>query len=253
MAANALRSSDPWLDADSLYGGVVMVDSIPVDVRAMDGGAQLNINNLTEDEVKTFFGFLLNDYTVADQLAQAIMDWRDVDDIPRVRGGERDGYVKAGQLALPANALFREVQDLLLVQGMTPAIYAAAAPFLTTRGANTVNLNAAPPQVLRILPGMSDAILAQITSLRSQGRRITSVAQVMTATQRGRAMNPALAQANAAATQRLAGRASVETTQIQFTFTVRSAPQAQPLRLLAVLQRSTANNLPFASILWREW
>ena len=47
VAANALRSSDPWLDADSLYGGVVMVDSIPVDVRAMDGGAQLNINNVT--------------------------------------------------------------------------------------------------------------------------------------------------------------------------------------------------------------
>ena len=253
VGSSTLRSSDPWLDADSLYGGVVIVDSIPVEVRAADGGAQLNINTLTEDEIKTFFGFLLNDYTAADQLAQTIMDWRDVDDVPRVRGAERDDYVKAGKLALPANGSFREIDDLLLVQGVTPAIFAAARPFLTTRGAPTINLNAAPPQVLRILPGMSDAVLAQIVNLRSQGRRITSVAQVMSAAQRGRATSAAVAQASAAQTQRLAARASVEATQLQFTFTVRAAPQAQPLRLTAILQRASTNNLPFASILWREW
>jgi general secretion pathway protein K len=252
-ATGILRSSDPWLDVDSLYSGPILVDSIAVDVHAWDAGTQLNINTLTEDEFKTFFGFILNNYTTADELAQSIMDWRDLDDVPRVHGGERDDYIKAGLLALPANGPFREVSDLLDVKGMTPEIFAKAEPYLTTRGATTINLNTAPPAVLRVLPGMTDAILAQILSLRSQGRRIMSVQQVMSATQRGRPMSAAVATANAQVTQRLAARASVETNQVAMTFTVRAAPQAQPIRLLAIVQRASNGGQNYASVLFRQW
>jgi len=245
----ALRSSDPWLDVDSLYTGTMLVDSVAVDVRARDMGTQLNVNTLTEDELKTFFGFILKDFVLADQLAQAILDWRDPDDLARQRGGEKDDYVRAGLLALPANALMREVSDLLLVKGMTPAIYEAVRPYLTTRAASTINLNTAPAPVLRVLPGMTDAILAQILSLRARGGRIQSVQQVMSAAQRGRAAGPAQAQA----TQRLAARASVETLQVELTIVARSAPQAQPVRLLSVLQRSQNGNQSSSTVLWREW
>ena len=248
-----LRASDPWLDVDSLFSGPVNVDSIIVDVSAHDAGAQLNINNLTEDEFKTFFGFVLGDYQKADQLAQTIMDWRDADDVPRVNGGERDDYIKAGLLALPANGLFRDVSDLLLVKGMTQEIFDRSSQYFTTHPAATINLNTAPAPVLRVLPGMTDAILAQILSLRSQGRRIQSVQQVMAATQRGRAMTPGAAQANAAATQRLAARASVETSQVALTLTVRSAVQAQPVRLLAVVQRTSAGAQTYSTVIFRQW
>ena len=248
-----LRASDPWLDVDSLFSGPVQVDSITVDVSAHDAGTQLNINNLTEDEFKTFFGFVTGDYQKADQLAQAILDWREVGDVRRLNGGKRDDYIQAGLLALPTNVLFREVNELLLVKGMTQDLYDRTSQYLTTRAAATINLNTAPAPVLRVLPGMTDAILAQILSLRSQGRRIQSVQQVMTATQRGRAMNPAAAPANAAATQRLAARASVETNQVALAFTVRSAVQAQPVRLLAVVQRTTAGAQSYSTVLFREW
>ena len=152
-------------------------------------------------------------------------------------------------LALPANGPFREVTDLLNVKGMTPEIYAAANPYLTTRGAATINLNTAPSPVLRILPGMSDAILSRIISLRSQGRRIQSVQEVMSASRRGRPVGAAGAQE----TQRLASRASVVTNQISLTIVVRSAPQAQPVRLLAILQRSVNGNQSYASVQFREW
>jgi general secretion pathway protein K len=242
-----LRSSDPWLGVDSLYSGTVDVDSIPVDVRARDLGTQLNINDLTEDEFRTFFTFLLKDNAVADGLAQAIMDWRDLDDMPRPRGAERDDYIKAGLLALPANGPFREVEDLLNVKGMTPEIYDASAQFFTVRGNGTVNLNSAPAPVLRTLPGMTDAILAQILGLRSQGRRIQSVAQVMGAVQRGRAMSPGLAAANAQATQRLAARSTVDTQNIELIVTARVGPQAQAAQLIATVARGTG----FPVVQWR--
>lgn len=249
----ALRSSDPWLDVDSLYSGTVLVDSLPVDVQARDLGTLLNVNQLTVDELRTFFSFLFRNADVADRLAQAIMDWRDADDIPRAHGGERAEYLRAGLLALPANGLFREVEELLQVTGMTPELFGAAQPYLTTRGAGTINLNTAPPPVLRVLPGMTDAILAQILALRAQGRRIQSVQQVMGALQRGRAMTPAQQQANTAATQRLASRTTVETNQVELRITARAGSAAQPVRLLAILNRGANGPDRFAQVSWREW
>ncbi|MDB4917982.1 MAG: hypothetical protein JWM95_5626 [Gemmatimonadetes bacterium] len=243
-----LRSSDPWLDVDSLYSGLYPVDSMNVDVRARDLGTQLNVNTLSEAELRTFFGFVLNNAVTADRLAQAIVDWRDADDIPRASGAEKDDYIKASMLTLPQNGQFREVEDLLQVMGMTPDIYTLVSPFLTVRGDGTVNLNTAPAPVLRVLPGMNDVILAQILALRSSGRRITSVAQVMTASTRGR---PQAAQVAAQATaQRLTARTTVETQQVELTLLARVAPHSQPTRLMAIIERSAPT---LATLQWKQW
>jgi general secretion pathway protein K len=244
-----LRSSDPWLDVDSLYSGHYMVDSIDVTVKARDLGTQLNINNLTEAEFNTFFSFVLNDGETADRLAQSIMDWRDADDIPRARGAEKDDYIKAGMLTLPQNGPFREVEDLLQVMNMTPDIYELVKPYFTTRGLGFVNLNTAPPQVLRVLPGMTDAILAQIISLRSSGRRITSVSQVLQAAQRGRPLTAAQTGTNGAVS-RLTARTTVDTREVELTLIAKEGPQSQPARLMAIVERS-ANTL--ATIEWKQW
>ena len=129
-----LRSSDPWLGVDSLYSGTYEVDSQPVSVKARtDLGTKLNINDLSgRTSWKTFFAFILNDYVAADGLAQAIMDWTDIDDIARLHGAEKDDYIKNGLLALPANGPFRDIEELQSVKGMTPDIYAAVSPYLTT-------------------------------------------------------------------------------------------------------------------------
>src|SRR4026209_2477185 len=82
-------------------------------------------------------------------------------------------------LALPTNAPFREIEELQDVMGMTPEIYAAVSPYITTHGTtNQVNLNSAPVPVLRALPGMTDVTLNLILQMRSQGRRINNVADV---------------------------------------------------------------------------
>jgi general secretion pathway protein K len=247
---SVLRSSDPWLDVDSLYSGAYAIDSIDVQVRARDLGTQVNINRLTEAELRTFFGFVLNNAETADKLAQAIVDWRDADDIPRARGAEKDDYVKAGLMTLPQNGEFREVEDLLQVMGMTPEIYELVGPYLTVRGDGLVNLNTAPAPVLRVLPGMTDVILGQILALRSSGRRITSVAQVMQATTRGRPTSAAGQAATAAQTQRLATRSTVETQQVELTIIAKVAPNAQPSRLMAIVERSGPT---LATLEWKQW
>ena len=244
-----LRSSDPWLGVDSLYSGTYQVDSQPVYVQATDLGTKLNINDLSEDEFKTFFGFVLNDYVKADALAQCIMDWVQVGDMPRIHGAKQADYIKDGLLALPTYTPFRDVEDLQFVKGMTPAIYAAVAPYFTTLGNGLVNLNSAPAAVMKVLPGMTDQILSTILSLRSQGQRITSVAEVMGAMGRGRRLSPAQQAAQSRSTQALSARAAILTNEVLLTIVSRTGPQAQPSRLQAIVSRANAQ----VSISWQQW
>ncbi len=248
-ALNQLRASDPWLDADSVFSGPVFVDSMEVDVQAHDLGERLNINQLSEQELQTFFSYLLSDYALSTRLAQSIMDWRDADTIPRPSGAEFDAYVKAERLALPTNAPFREVHDLLDVMYMTPEIYAAAAPYFTTTGSGVINLNTAPVPVLRVLPGMTDATINRILQMRSQGQRIASINQIIPQARPGQ--RPVAGQINSAqATSALNARATVTTQQIELVITARAGPQSAPSTLTAIVRRQSATQ---AAVSLRQW
>lgn len=238
-----LRSSDPWLDVDSVYSGTIMIDSTPVDVVARDLGEKLNINSMNEIDIRNFFSYLIGDFSKATQLSQTIMDWRDADSIPRPSGAERDAYIKAEMLALPTNAPFREVEDLRDVMGMTPEIYAQASPYLTTRGNGQVNINTAPVPVLRALPGMTDATLNMILQLRSQGRRIDNIQTVFSALSGGGRGGPNALQAG------LAARVTTTTGTIELVITARVGPQAQPTRLTAIVNRAN-NAASVSNLLW---
>jgi general secretion pathway protein K len=247
-----LRASDPWLDVDSLYSGPVMVDSMQVDIEAHDLGEKLNINQLNETELQTFFSFLLSDYSKATQLSQAIMDWRDADSIPRPQGAERDAYIKAEMLALPTNAPFRTIEELQDVMGMTSEIYQKASPYLTTLGTGQVNVNTAPVPVLRALPGMTDATLNRILQLRSQGGRINNISDLFPTQGAvgGRGGRPLPGQLGGqAVVSALSARAGVQTNEVELTITSRVGPQAPPAKLTAVMNRQGST----ARITYKQW
>lgn len=256
--AAALRSSDPWLGIDSIYSGDVLIGDHTVQVEASDLGATLNINQLSEVEIRQLFSFVLRDYQLADRLAQSIMDWIDIDDLPRVAGAEREEYIRDGLMVLPTNAPFREVDDLIHVAGMTPDILASVSPYLTTYGTGArVNVNTAPEAVLRALPGMTDVIVANILGMRSAGRRIESINELMGAVEGGGRRGGgrqgggrgAAGQPSGAATQ-LAQRAGVDTRDMQLTLMVRDSVTRQPAKLVAIVQRGNNNT---AAVRWQQW
>jgi general secretion pathway protein K len=256
-----LQSSDPWLGADSIYSGTYYVDTIPVQVVARDLGTMINVNTANQQQLNLLFNFVLGDAITANQMAVAILDWRDQDDLARPQGAERDDYIKANMLALPTNAPFREVEDLINVYGVTWDEVNAVYPYLTTHGpsgngASRVNINSAPEPVLRALPGMTDAILVQILALRSQGRRIQSVAQVMAGTPQGRQATQVTVGRGGATTvtvspvqSALTTATTVNTENVELTFYVRSSANDQPTRLIALISRT--NNQ--ATISWQLW
>ncbi|HEX3928134.1 MAG TPA: hypothetical protein VHW65_09045 [Gemmatimonadales bacterium] len=254
-AVAGTRSGDPWMDADSVFSGTVLIDSMPVVVKATDLGTMININTASDTVLRTFFGLVLKDYAKADQLADMIADWRDIDDNPRLNGDEADGYEKKGLLTLPANQPFRAVSDLLQVEGFTPAIYDEVAPYFTVYGTGTVNLNTAPEDVLRSLPGMTDAIYANILAARSRGLRISSVAQVVPGVATGGGRGGRGGAATGAQTMasiqlvELQRAAVVDTREVLLTMTAKSASQARPVQLIALLTRAGTA----ATVSWLQW
>jgi general secretion pathway protein K len=247
-----LRATDPWFGADSVFSGPVMVDSMPVDVQVRDLGEKLNINRMSEIQLQQFFSFLTSDYSLSTHLSQAIMDWRDADSTPRPNGAERDAYIKAEMLALPTNAPFREIEELQNVLGMTPEVYAAASPYLTTHGTlGQVNLNAAPVAVLRALPGMTDVTLNLILQMRSQGRRIDNLTQIFGSSQTGpqRGGGRAGQLGGPAVQAQLQAVTTTQTTELELAITSRTGPQSAPTKLTAIVRR-VGNNMLIESKLW---
>jgi type II secretory pathway component PulK len=171
---NLFRSADPfedpWRAPDELVAPEMSFVDARFTLRVRDTGGALNLNQIDEDVIRQFFALGMGlDYAEADELAQAILDWRDEDDIPRVNGGEREQYLDAGAPVLPPDRDFAEIDELRHVLGMTPELYDAALPYLTLIGSGNVNVNAAPAPVLLALPGMTESAVRELLRLRESG------------------------------------------------------------------------------------
>lgn len=170
---------DTWRDPQQLVPqGMSLGDaSFRLDMR--DTGVRLNINEVGEEALRNFLvGGLGIDYREADNLTQAILDWRDDDDLPRINGGEREQYLEEGLAVLPANRAFADVAELRHVLGMTPELFALAEQYVTVIGSGRINLNAAPEPVLFAVPGFTHAAVASMLQLRSTGTYPRSVAEL---------------------------------------------------------------------------
>jgi len=239
-AAGRLRGFDPWLDADSLFPDTLTIGRYAVHLHGEDLQARLLINAVQVTELRAFLSFLLRDFGTADALAQAIADWRDKDDMAQPRGAEREEYLTRRRLDLPGNrGGFRDLEELRQVEGMTPEILAKIRPYLRVQGQNLgqgamINVNTAPPPVLRAIPGMTDAIITRIMAIRSQRQRITSLNDIgITGPQQ----------------QFMAGQVSFDVTQLELTVTVASYPPAHPVRSVWAIDR-TGNT---AAVRWTDY
>jgi general secretion pathway protein K len=93
------------------------------------------------------------DDPTATRLVDAVLDWRDVDDLKRPNGAEEADYRAAGLKYGPANAPFESVGEFARVLGMTSDLYARVAPSLTVFSRQAgINPQTASRDVLLALP-----------------------------------------------------------------------------------------------------
>jgi type II secretory pathway component PulK len=173
------QAENPWREPQQLMlGGLALADlQFVLDVQ--DTGVRLNINVASETMMRQFLSEGMRiDYPTADRVAQAIMDWRDQDTLPRVNGAERDQYIDAGAVMLPTNLRFADVDELRHVMGMTPELLETLRPYITVIGSGRINVNAAPVEVLAALPGFTTSYATQLVRLRDAGNYPASASEL---------------------------------------------------------------------------
>jgi general secretion pathway protein K len=201
-------TDDPWSAFTMRLPDTLSLGDERVSVSFHDPGARLHLNRASEEDLRRFLSALPMDAAEADRLAQRIADWRDHDNNVRARGAERDEYLRFGARRLPANTDFGSLDELRFVDGVTPALVARIAPFLTLSGVGQVNLNAAPAAVLYSLPGFGDEAVNATLRLRQEHRVIHALTDVT------HELSHSAAAAIAAVTPELSARLIFETSEM---------------------------------------
>lgn len=224
--------ADPWANLSLLPADTIQLGDERTSAHVVDAGTRLQVNRATEGDIRRLLEALPMDASVADRLAQRIVDWRDADDFPRARGAERADYLRAGARVLPANADFDQVEELRSIDGMTPDVYRRIAPYLSVRGSGQINLNAAPRTVLLALPGLTEEVIDALLRARQDRQPVRSLGELAQRVSSG--ARAALASASA----ELAARAVFDTREVEVQATGWLDGSPVHVRASALYQRS---------------
>ena len=176
-ADNVLSGSIAGEDGDASYEVRIESESGKVDVNLVDEEVLLGIlkkAGLPEEE--------------AEGVRDAILDWRDEDDVPRPRGAERAEYERMNEPVTPRNGKILGVGELMHVKGVTREIHERILSRVFTAHGNSTQVNVlrAPEIVLRSLPGVSAEAAARIVAGRKEESSI-SAADLAAMVERGAA------------------------------------------------------------------
>ncbi|MDR0770319.1 MAG: general secretion pathway protein GspK [Burkholderiales bacterium] len=141
-----------------------------IEVAAVDEGAFIDVNTGREDLLKGLFiktGGL--DEEAAAYLVDSIVNWRTPGELKRIGGAKAADYKKAGLPYGPANAPFEAVEEVGMVLGVTPELYARVSPFLTVNSRqSSANPLTAPREVLLSFPNVTEAMVDEYLARRQE-------------------------------------------------------------------------------------
>jgi general secretion pathway protein K len=103
-------------------------------------------------------------------LVDAILDWRDKDDLKHLHGAEDADYRRAGLEWEARDDRFTTVDELRYVLGMTNELFERLAPYLTVySGRGEVNADYAPPWLLTVLTTVEEDSVGGNTGAAAPG------------------------------------------------------------------------------------
>ena len=166
--------ADVWIRADGTWYSEEFGEG-GYRTRVSDEGAKINLNRVDEITLKQAFLNLDLERELAEALTDAILDWRDADDLKRLNGAERDYYLSLPTPYPAKDAPFDSVDELLLVRGVTRQLFfgedgPALREIFTVYGGQQrrINLLTASPAVLQAALGIDSDLAQELVQRRAE-------------------------------------------------------------------------------------
>jgi len=130
----------------------IRLGSGSVNIEIRDASGLLDLNRAEPVQLGTVLDAAGAEEAMRQQLVDAILDWRDKDQLRRLHGAEDNDYRHAGLDWGARDGLFSSVDELRYVLGMTHELFERLAPYLTVHSSQRdVNLQYAPPWLTSVL------------------------------------------------------------------------------------------------------
>jgi len=226
-------AADPWRADGTPYrvdfeGGTIVV-------RIWDEAGKIDVNSVSPALLDGLFAAFGVEPAARAELVDAVLDWRDADDRPRPAGAEADDYRRAGLDHGPRNGPFAAIEEVRLVAGMTAAVYARIAPYITvTTRRNLINPMTAARPVLLALPGVDAATVDAVIARRAAG---------------GVDANPAVYALLAPAERFLSSTIQMSAFTVETTATTATGARFSRAALVALQRTNSAE--PYRILAWR--
>ncbi len=144
--------------------GKVTIDNIEVVVTLFDESGKIDLNTAPTVILQSLLLEFGLDEVQSASVANAIADWRDQDSLVRAGGAEDAQYLSAGLGYGSKDGYFQRTEELSLVYGVSPQLYAALLPYVTVYTQDFgVNLGAASAKVRRAI-NKADQLRAELSS-----------------------------------------------------------------------------------------
>jgi general secretion pathway protein K len=152
-------------------GSIYQIDygDSTVRVRLLSETGKIDLNSADQTLLQGLMAYAPVDAELQTQLVNAILDWRDTDDLVRIDGAEKKEYKQAGLSYQPRNMPFQSIEELQLVLGMDEHIFKWIENLVTVySGQPQIDLTQASKEVLQVLPKMDAKLIEQYIAARRE-------------------------------------------------------------------------------------
>ncbi len=143
-------------------GGIYEINAVDakVRVRLFSESGKIDINKADQILLQGLMAHAPVDSEQQTKIVNAILDWRDKDDLVRINGAEKKDYKDAGLSYQPRNKYFQTIEELQLVLGMDKSVFSWLEPLVTVySGQQKVNVQLAAKEVLQVIPGLDTGLV----------------------------------------------------------------------------------------------
>ncbi len=153
------------------------IEGVAVKIKIMDESGKFSLSGLRPELLRKIVAACgVDDEEKRDTVVDSILDWIDSDSLHRLNGAESDWYEDQGLEYGCKNRPIDVVDELLLIRGITPELYAGGGgrpglvDFLSPYGgdAGRVDINSCAPSVFSLVEGLPAEVVQDIISKRRE-------------------------------------------------------------------------------------